>query len=129
MTSVGTADSEESSSYITPVYHRLLCISTAFELLSGQGKRVIFSPLPPLKTRNITRLNERPGEALNVDLSDFVNHLYAIIPSIGILSETEDHRRPRFGKARRCGEPRGQWLRLVISSSDAVPRAPPDLFS
>ena len=30
------------------------------------------------------------GEALNVDLSDFVGHLYAIIPFIGILSEGEN---------------------------------------
>ena len=44
MTCIGAADSEEFSSYITPVYHRLLCISTAFELLSGQGKRTILSP-------------------------------------------------------------------------------------
>ena len=32
-------------------------------------------------------MHEWPGEALNVDLSDFVNHLYAVIPLIGILSE------------------------------------------
>ncbi|KAJ4487994.1 nucleolar complex-associated protein-domain-containing protein [Lentinula aciculospora] len=37
------------------IRHRLLCIVTAFELLSGQG------------------------EALNMDLSDFISHLYAII--------------------------------------------------
>jgi nucleolar complex protein 3 len=43
MASVGPAHSEEPSSHITPVYHRLLCISTAFELHSGQGERVIFS--------------------------------------------------------------------------------------
>lgn len=30
------------------------------------------------------------GEALNVDLSDFVGHLYAIIPFIGIPSEGEN---------------------------------------
>jgi len=40
--------------------------------------------------RKTTHTHEWPGEALNVDLSDFVNHLYAIIPSIGILSEAGD---------------------------------------
>jgi nucleolar complex protein 3 len=35
-------------------------------------------------------LYEWPGEALNVDLTDFINHLYAIIPSLGILGEAED---------------------------------------
>ncbi|EJD06019.1 nucleolar complex-associated protein 3 [Fomitiporia mediterranea MF3/22] len=37
------------------MHHRLHCIVTAFELLSGQG------------------------EALNLDLTDFINHLYALI--------------------------------------------------
>lgn len=50
MTSVDpAADSEEHSSYITPIYHRLLCISTAFELLSGQGKRNHYLPPRPTK--------------------------------------------------------------------------------
>ncbi|KAI9566460.1 nucleolar complex-associated protein-domain-containing protein [Boletus coccyginus] len=44
-----------SLSHNMDIQHRLLCIVTAFELLSGQG------------------------EALNVDLSDFVDHLYSII--------------------------------------------------
>ena len=102
MTSVDPADSEESSSYITPVYYRLLCISTAFELHSGQGKQAIFSH-PTLKKRNITRSCEWPGEALNVDLSDFVNHLYAIIPVIGILREAEDTGADVFAKVRHAG--------------------------
>ncbi|KAJ7219237.1 nucleolar complex-associated protein-domain-containing protein [Mycena pura] len=49
------------------VLHRLQCIVTAFQLLSGQG------------------------EALNIDLSDFISHLYALIlplsltdPDIGL---------------------------------------------
>ncbi|KAJ7582746.1 nucleolar complex-associated protein-domain-containing protein [Mycena floridula] len=44
---------------------RLRCIVTAFELLSGQG------------------------ESLNIDLSDFITHLYAMIPSLGLLPEIE----------------------------------------
>lgn len=83
----GCADSEESPTFETPVYHRLLCVSTAFDLLSGQGKRTIFSPCP---TQNITPSHECSGEALNVDLSDFVNHLYALIPFVGISNEAGD---------------------------------------
>ncbi|EAU88570.2 nucleolar complex-associated protein 3 [Coprinopsis cinerea okayama7 len=41
--------------------HRLLCISTAFELLSGQG------------------------EALNIDLSDFISELYAMLLPLSLL--------------------------------------------
>ncbi|KAG8927676.1 hypothetical protein FRC02_007929 [Tulasnella sp. 418] len=46
--------------------HRLLCILTAFELLSGQG------------------------EALNIDLKDFINHLYAIILELAISPDIEN---------------------------------------
>ncbi|KAF8559543.1 nucleolar complex-associated protein 3 [Imleria badia] len=45
----------------TDIQHRLLCIVTAFELLSGQG------------------------EALNIDLGDFIDHLYSIILPISEL--------------------------------------------
>ncbi|KAG9318448.1 nucleolar complex-associated protein-domain-containing protein [Chiua virens] len=48
------------------VQHRLLCIVTAFELLSGQG------------------------EALNIDLNDFVNHLYAVILPISERLQVDD---------------------------------------
>ncbi|KAG9125944.1 hypothetical protein FRC07_005522 [Ceratobasidium sp. 392] len=44
---------------------RLLCISTAFELLSGQG------------------------EALNIDLNDFVQHLYGIILPLSLSPNIE----------------------------------------
>ncbi|TDL27539.1 nucleolar complex-associated protein 3 [Rickenella mellea] len=46
--------------------HRLQCIVTAFELLTGQG------------------------EALNIDLSDFVNRLYAIILPLSALPGVEE---------------------------------------
>ncbi|KAG1827333.1 nucleolar complex-associated protein-domain-containing protein [Suillus subaureus] len=49
----------------TDIQHRLLCIVTAFELLSGQG------------------------EALNIDLTDFVNHLYAIILPVSISMQVD----------------------------------------
>jgi len=48
-----------------PIYLCLLCVSTAFDLLSGQG------------------------EALNIDLTDFVNHLYTMIPSLGAFPEID----------------------------------------
>ncbi|KAF8590512.1 nucleolar complex-associated protein 3 [Ramaria rubella] len=49
----------------TGVKHRLFCIVTAFELLSGQG------------------------EALNIDLRDFVNHLYALILPLSVQPHIE----------------------------------------
>lgn len=49
----------------TDIQHRLLCIVTAFELLSGQG------------------------EALNIDLTDFINHLYAIILPVSISMQVD----------------------------------------
>ncbi|KAG0707802.1 nucleolar complex-associated protein-domain-containing protein [Suillus ampliporus] len=50
----------------TDIQHRLLCIVTAFELLSGQG------------------------ESLNIDLTDFVNHLYTIILPISTLMQVDE---------------------------------------
>ncbi|KDQ60856.1 hypothetical protein JAAARDRAFT_564699 [Jaapia argillacea MUCL 33604] len=47
------------------ISHRLLCIVTAFELLSGQG------------------------EALNIDLSDFINLLYALILPLSLMVDIE----------------------------------------
>ncbi|KAI1795955.1 nucleolar complex-associated protein 3 [Ganoderma leucocontextum] len=52
-------------SNIATVQHQLLCVVTAFELLSGQG------------------------EALDIDLSDFVNRLYAILPSLALHPDVE----------------------------------------
>ncbi|KAG5727683.1 Nucleolar complex protein 3 like protein [Termitomyces sp. T112] len=47
------------------IRHRLLCIVTAFELLSGQG------------------------EALNLDLSDFISALYALILPLSFMIEID----------------------------------------
>ncbi|KAI8998713.1 nucleolar complex-associated protein 3 [Trametes punicea] len=52
-------------SNIATVQHQLLCIVTAFELLSGQG------------------------EALDIDLSDFINRLYAILPQLALMPDIE----------------------------------------
>ncbi|KAJ4495567.1 nucleolar complex-associated protein-domain-containing protein [Lentinula lateritia] len=58
-------DQEASLKNILMMQHRLLCIVTAFELLSGQG------------------------EALNMDLSDIISHLYAIILPLALIPALE----------------------------------------
>lgn len=75
------APDEQSSEYATDIQHRLLCIVTAFELLSGQG------------------------EALNIDLSDFVNSLYAIILPISLLPQIDDPPSTRFISNFRSAKP------------------------
>ncbi|KAE9387488.1 nucleolar complex-associated protein 3 [Gymnopus androsaceus JB14] len=54
-------EQEDTPEAMTMIRLRLLCIVTAFELLSGQG------------------------EALNMDLSDFISHLYAIILPLALM--------------------------------------------
>ncbi|KAH9854145.1 nucleolar complex-associated protein 3 [Lenzites betulinus] len=65
----GDADTPVSgphdASNIATVQHQLLCVVTAFELLSGQG------------------------EALDIDLSDFINRLYAILPQLALMLDIE----------------------------------------
>ena len=63
----------------------------------------VFFPPPNLELGTQLISHEWPGEALNVDLGDFVNHLYTIIPSIGILSEAEDTGSDAFAKVRHAG--------------------------
>ncbi|KAI0831218.1 nucleolar complex-associated protein-domain-containing protein [Trametes gibbosa] len=55
----------DASNIIATVQHQLLCVVTAFELLSGQG------------------------EALDIDLSDFINRLYAILPQLALMPDIE----------------------------------------
>ncbi|CAE6515861.1 unnamed protein product [Rhizoctonia solani] len=54
---------------------RLLCISTAFELLSGQG------------------------EALNIDLNDFVQRLYSLIIPLSLSHDIESSSQTSTGKS------------------------------
>ncbi|KIJ17377.1 hypothetical protein PAXINDRAFT_175850 [Paxillus involutus ATCC 200175] len=61
--------------------HRLLCIVTAFELLTGQG------------------------EALNIDLGDFINHLYAIILPASQLLRIDDVPETEFTSRFRITKP------------------------
>ncbi|KAH7889728.1 nucleolar complex-associated protein-domain-containing protein [Phlebopus sp. FC_14] len=76
-------DDRESRSldYTTDIQHRLSCIVTAFELLSGQG------------------------EALNIDLSDFVNHLYAIVLPVSLLPQVDDPPHCEFTPTFRIAKP------------------------
>ena len=63
------------------VSRQLMCIVTAFELLSGQG------PLFMLSTKQIFKI--LVGEALNIDLSDFVSRLFALLLPLSLAFETE----------------------------------------
>ncbi|EKM55388.1 uncharacterized protein PHACADRAFT_161374 [Phanerochaete carnosa HHB-10118-sp] len=71
-----TRSSEDVGAEILPhvrlVQHQLLCIVTAFELLSGQG------------------------EALEIDLSDFITRLYAMLPSLAFMADIEAPPRTSF---------------------------------
>ncbi|KAG6868376.1 hypothetical protein C0993_004022 [Termitomyces sp. T159_Od127] len=51
------------------IRHRLSCIVTAFELLSGQGTPI--------------------GEALNLDLSDFISALYSLILPLSLMMDID----------------------------------------
>jgi len=64
------------------IQYRLLCIVTAFELLSGQGEyinRVNATSFDAAYTR----------EALNIDLSDFTTRLYSIILPLSLMHDIE----------------------------------------
>lgn len=75
-------DSDAKESRSVDIQRRLLCIVTAFELLSGQG----LSRLARMKYVS----NCQPGEALNIDLSDFVKYLYSIILPISELLQIHE---------------------------------------
>ncbi|KAF5380844.1 hypothetical protein D9615_003924 [Tricholomella constricta] len=77
-------DSDDDADVVTgsaeDVRHRLLCIVTAFELLSGQG-----TPSPSLSCSP----SSPSGEALNIDLSDFISSLYAIILPLSLMADID----------------------------------------
>ncbi|KAK0210717.1 nucleolar complex-associated protein-domain-containing protein [Desarmillaria ectypa] len=56
-----TPPADEESTDEIFIHRRLLCIITAFDLLSGQG------------------------EALNIDLGDFITHLYALLQPLSLM--------------------------------------------
>ncbi|KAL0571688.1 hypothetical protein V5O48_010275 [Marasmius crinis-equi] len=70
--------------------HKLLCVVTAFELLTGQG------------------------EALAVDLDDFITHLYAIIPSLSMMFDIDS---PTSSSTTPNAIPQAQKLNKSSSST------------
>ncbi|KAI0082699.1 nucleolar complex-associated protein 3 [Panus rudis PR-1116 ss-1] len=89
------------------VQHQLLCIVTAFELLSGQG------------------------EALDIDLTDFVNRLYAMIPSLCLQAHIETPPPIEFVAEMRVSKPSTtsdmlfRALQLAFSPRTSAGSAPP----
>ncbi|TFY63968.1 hypothetical protein EVJ58_g2909 [Rhodofomes roseus] len=87
--------------------YQLLCIVTAFELLSGQG------------------------EALDIDLSEFVNRLYAILPSLGLAHDVETVPEVAFKSDVRVSKPSTtadmlfRALDLVFAPRASSSAAPP----
>lgn len=70
------------------IQHRLLCIVTAFELLSGQGEIICIS--------SSSYSDILPGEAINIDLSDFITQLYSIILPLSLMQTIETPPTPLF---------------------------------
>ncbi|EED79542.1 hypothetical nucleolar complex-associated protein 3, partial [Postia placenta Mad-698-R] len=87
--------------------HQLLCIVTAFELLSGQG------------------------EALDIDLTDFINGLYAILPALCLAPDVEASPAASFKSEVRVARPQStadmlfRALDLVFSPRASASAAPP----
>lgn len=93
------------------IRHRLMCIVTAFELLSGQGTLLLdlWAKVSYCST----------GEALNIDLVDFVNFLYGIILELALTTSIEDSEKI---EARQGGHPsiasdKGSTLKRHIGES------------
>lgn len=74
-------ESEDLDEDARDIEHRLQCIVTAFELLSGQGVCCLNDESPCL----VITIKKNPGEALNIDLSDFINRLYAVILPLSLM--------------------------------------------
>ncbi|KAF7964822.1 hypothetical protein HWV62_2733 [Athelia sp. TMB] len=78
------------------IQHRLLCIVTAFELLSGQG------------------------EALNIDLSDFIGRLYTLLLPLGLMPDI-DAPPPPPHTGRSTADMLFRALELVFAQRAAPP--------
>ncbi|KAI0046095.1 nucleolar complex-associated protein 3 [Auriscalpium vulgare] len=89
------------------IRHRLSCIVTAFELLSGQG------------------------EALNIDLGDFINQLYSIILSLSLMPDIDAPPTVTFKSNIRGPKPQStsdllfRALHLAFSPRSSAGAAPP----
>ncbi|OCB84092.1 nucleolar complex-associated protein 3 [Sanghuangporus baumii] len=68
------------------MHQRLHCIVTAFELLSGQGPTHARDYHLNISTDNFLCA----GESLNIDLTDFINHIYALIIPLSSTSGIEE---------------------------------------
>ena len=76
------ADLDDSVGASRRVRLRLQAIVTAFDLLSGQGK----TPPSEFNTSKLIRV----GEALNIDLGDFINALFALLRPLSLDTGLED---------------------------------------
>ncbi|PCH38232.1 nucleolar complex-associated protein 3 [Wolfiporia cocos MD-104 SS10] len=103
----GAQHTDQDASDPSSAQHQLLCIVTAFELLSGQG------------------------EALDIDLTDFVNRLYAILPSLALTVDIETRPTAAFRSDVRVSRPQTtadmlfRALHLVFLPRASSSAAPP----
>lgn len=77
-------DSPTSGHVLEGVSRRLMCIVTAFELLSGQGSTFMIS------TETGFEKKKNAGEALNIDLGDFVSKLFAMLLPLSLACEIDN---------------------------------------
>jgi nucleolar complex protein 3 len=72
------------------VQHPLLCIMTAFELLTGQGQEPsLLFLIKGVVSHSFGLSLPLSGEALNIDLTDFITRLYGIILPLSLMSSIE----------------------------------------
>ncbi|KAG6890726.1 hypothetical protein C0995_005099 [Termitomyces sp. Mi166 len=95
------------------IRHRLSCIVTAFELLSGQGTPVISI-----------------REALNIDLSDFISALYALILPLSLMIDIDTAPPPlgtgtKPAKTQSVSDMLFRTLNIVFSPRSLGATAPP----
>ncbi|KAF9480132.1 NOC3p-domain-containing protein [Pholiota conissans] len=96
------------------VVRQLMCIVTAFELLSGQG-----NPILTESSNFLLRATFLPtGDALNIDLSAFITQLYSMLLSLTFSSEIDAEAHAHAPSASRSG-PTGPSATLSSSSSSS----------
>jgi len=105
------------------IQHRLLCIVTAFELLSGQGQCIKMLHRGLFLTHPI-------GEALDIDLSNFITRLYSIILPLSLMHDIERHPPSSFKSDVRNNQPQSvadmlfRALNIVFSPSSTRNASP-----
>lgn len=79
----------ESSTKLNSTREALLCVITAFALLSGQGSPPHFK-LPPSKVSHYANvLLHQKGEGMNIDLTFFTTHLYSTLLPLSLSPDLE----------------------------------------